>query len=417
MKGLVLLLVFAGHLCAVWSARMTYNTTDVASVFTVDGENETATSDAAQTPAQFQKLTARALKLKAAADKFMDSLPDGCYPNRGKWAAVCEKLGKLNYPFSLTVGTSKRREFTFFSEGRAPIIPDDARSISKWYTVTVIGGVVAKRYMSFDDKVSKWFKWWTTDKNDRRSRVTLRHLLTFTTGFQGGPEVEPPCINLGSGMGPINAADPKVLFQRMGYGIEDCAKQIYDRQPHTAEPGSRFDYTNAHLQIALAMAVKATHMPARLLYQRYLFIPAGMRFTMYEAGGGLWNPLAGGGALTPVIDLDAFGRAYLRKTRLPAGPVMQEMDTNWVAKFGSSNSWGGSFGMGHQPLTSYSGHCNGHDFQFWGGGAAGKIIIDRTANLYIAFMTGYAWDSTTESGDDAPGYVFPEILAALDKRC
>ena len=37
--------------------------------------------------------------------------------------------------------------------------------------------------LSYDDLASKHLKWWATDPRDSRSRVTLRHLLTFTSGF------------------------------------------------------------------------------------------------------------------------------------------------------------------------------------------------------------------------------------------
>ena len=56
-------------------------------------------------------------------------------------------------------------------------------SASKFPAACAIAGAVANGYLTFETKVSKVFAWWTNDPSDRRSRVTLRHLLSFTSGF------------------------------------------------------------------------------------------------------------------------------------------------------------------------------------------------------------------------------------------
>lgn len=36
--------------------------------------------------------------------------------------------------------------------------------------------------MSFDDKANKYLDWWSKDASDPRSKITLRHLMTFQSG-------------------------------------------------------------------------------------------------------------------------------------------------------------------------------------------------------------------------------------------
>jgi CubicO group peptidase (beta-lactamase class C family) len=56
-------------------------------------------------------------------------------------------------------------------------------SLSKWPAAVMISGLVADGIMSYDDRANKFLPWWATDPSDPRSNVTLRHLLSFTSGF------------------------------------------------------------------------------------------------------------------------------------------------------------------------------------------------------------------------------------------
>ena len=56
-------------------------------------------------------------------------------------------------------------------------------SLSKWPAAVMISGLVADGIMSYDDRANKFLKFWATDPEDVRSGVTLRHLLSFTSGY------------------------------------------------------------------------------------------------------------------------------------------------------------------------------------------------------------------------------------------
>ena len=38
-------------------------------------------------------------------------------------------------------------------------------------------------HLTFDTKANEVFPWWTKEDSDQRSMITLRHLLSFTSGF------------------------------------------------------------------------------------------------------------------------------------------------------------------------------------------------------------------------------------------
>ena len=84
------------------------------------------------------------------------------------------------------------------------------------------------------------FSWWTRDPKDGRSAVTLRHLLSFTSGFYWkDASGVVPCLE---GLGSIT------------YSPEKCAQQIYEQAPFEFAAGSTFSYNSFHLQVAGAMA-------------------------------------------------------------------------------------------------------------------------------------------------------------------
>lgn len=57
-------------------------------------------------------------------------------------------------------------------------------SLSKWPSAVMISGMVQDGILSYDDKANKYLKYWATDEQDHRSGVTLRQLLSFTSGLQ-----------------------------------------------------------------------------------------------------------------------------------------------------------------------------------------------------------------------------------------
>ena len=56
-------------------------------------------------------------------------------------------------------------------------------SATKITTAAAIGAAVAEGYLGWDDRVHQHIDWWTSDETDGRSHVTLKHLLSLSSGF------------------------------------------------------------------------------------------------------------------------------------------------------------------------------------------------------------------------------------------
>jgi CubicO group peptidase (beta-lactamase class C family) len=58
-------------------------------------------------------------------------------------------------------------------------------SATKWVSGVAIMRSVEEGFLSLDDLASTHLAYWTVDPEDARSRVTLRHLLSFASGMSG----------------------------------------------------------------------------------------------------------------------------------------------------------------------------------------------------------------------------------------
>jgi CubicO group peptidase (beta-lactamase class C family) len=107
----------------------------------------------------------------------------------------------------------------------------ESASTSKWVAASVILDLVDQGKLRLDDAPSDYLPFWEAQG------VTLAQLLSFTSGFSK----EPLCLNL-----------PNENF-------EECVQRAYENNVDIApEPGSAFDYSSVHLQVAGLMAVKAS---------------------------------------------------------------------------------------------------------------------------------------------------------------
>ena len=79
----------------------------------------------------------------------------------------------------------------------------------------MISGLVNDGTMSYDDKVNKYVSWWAKDENDSRSDITLRHLLSFTSGYESDYESD-------------EKAEGYCLW-----GFDACAEKLYGQLKHT----------------------------------------------------------------------------------------------------------------------------------------------------------------------------------------
>lgn len=196
-----------------------------------------------------------------------------------------------------------------FSYGKGNVTADTRfpiASSSKWWTAATILQLVEEDTMSLDDKPQDYLDWWTDDSADERSQITLRQLLSFTSGFQG----ELGCILSGN----IAAAE--------------CGQMVYDEY-HQYTPGETFYYSSTHMHIAGLMAVEATGQPFNALFREKIADPLGMSATSQFERPDVDNPFLAGGGVSTASDYAIFTEAIYSGRILPT--TRDDMLTDWTA--------------------------------------------------------------------------------------
>jgi CubicO group peptidase (beta-lactamase class C family) len=216
------------------------------------------------------------------------------------WEAVCEALAAEAdaRDGALLVGTADGVVMTWSSGEVSAQTRHPIASASKWLTAAAIMRLVERGELALDARASDHLVWWSTDADDPRSRVTLRTLLAFTSGFEGGA-VAVRCVN---------DADTT---------LQECARALHDEW-HRHEPGEVYFYGPAHLHVAAAMAEAATERAWSEIFADEVVAPLGMdpstRYTISSEA----NPRVAGG-------IEASGADYARfLTELMAGRYLAD---------------------------------------------------------------------------------------------
>ena len=144
--------------------------------------------------------------------------------------------------FTLLLERADGRTFQYSRGLSTPTTSYESASTSKLVTAVVILSLVDRGIggLSLDSKAADLLKW-TVPAGNPASQITLRHLLSFTSGFWD----EPAILNLAT----YNSAT--VTFAQ-------SVQAIYDKNiGENTIPGSKFYYASTHLQIAGMMAITA----------------------------------------------------------------------------------------------------------------------------------------------------------------
>lgn len=259
---------------------------------------------------------------------------DGVRTLLDSWPKNPLAAGLMNN-FCFSVGDVKQRRFDHAVGACTMQTQLALASASKMPAMTAVLGVVADSTynLGLDDLVSKHLTYWTKDPSDARSAVTLRHLLSFTSGFfsnSAGGDVA--CVN----------GSPFISF-------DACVKQVYEKGAFIYKAGSTFDYNSYHLQIAGAVAEAASGLNINMILDKYLLGKLGMNHSSY----GPVNPALAATLVTTGDDYDLFLRAYLGYQQTPLS-LATEAERDYTASVQVSDK--------SQFLVDYIGH---YGFAHW----------------------------------------------------
>lgn len=145
-------------------------------------------------------------------------------------------------------------------------------SAGKWVAAAVIGAVVDRTDLSWDDPVEKWLPQF---RGDAKGDILLRQLLSHTSGVR--PYLPAPRVD--------------------NYNHLDSAVTEILPLDTVFAPGIRFEYGGLAMQIAGRMAEVAMGEEFEFLFQKLIAVPlemTGSHFTPVNTDGG-HAPMLGGG--------------------------------------------------------------------------------------------------------------------------
>jgi CubicO group peptidase (beta-lactamase class C family) len=237
-----------------------------------------------------------------------------------KWRPLEEQLEGWSFTenFAVNVGNATHTLFTYESVPGFMHKVVQTQSTSKWPMAMMLTGLVADGTIrSLDSRPNEYLPWWTKDPEDPRSNVTLRNLLSFTSGF-------------GSGAAGSEGGDPTCMDAPLGWTFENCARNIYETTNYTKRggPGEVFAYNSIHLQLAGAMAVAAAKLPIELLIEKYFIKAYGMNETRCAVPSRT-NPQLAICLETTGYDYSKFLRSQLRR-EVPSRQMVFESERDYT---------------------------------------------------------------------------------------
>jgi hypothetical protein len=206
-------------------------------------------------------------------------------------------------------------------------------SVSKSFTSTAVGFAVAEERFSIDDLVLSFFpEEAPAVVNDNLAAMTIRHLLTMTTG---------------------HVADSLSYLVEQSDG--NWAKGFFEA-PILHAPGTHFAYDTGATYMLSAIVQKTTGMKLVDYLQPRLFEPLGIEnATWQESPQGI---AAGGYGLSlKTEDMARFGQLYLQNGRWGNRQILPE---GWGEAATSSQVSNGNRTMANDSLQGYG-------YQFWRG--------------------------------------------------
>ncbi|MGE5414034.1 MAG: serine hydrolase domain-containing protein [Syntrophomonadaceae bacterium] len=265
------------------------------------------------------------------------------------------------------------------------------QSVSKSVTSALVGIAIANgRIPRIDAKVMPYFAAFGVAPDPRRDRMTVRDVLTMTTGIRWDEE-------------STDYTDPRNNCAAME-GKDDWVRYVLE-QPMEEEPGRKFVYDSGATQLLSYLIFKSTGKQADDYAKDQLFGPLGISFYWKRTPKGLADT-EGGLYLTP-RDLAKIGYLYLHGGVWDGRRILTE---EWVrdSTRPSVKTNEPFYEYGYQWWTIAAESTRPEAFVAWGYG--GQLLIVAPKLDLIAVFTG--WNIYGKPELD-PRYALGRVAAAV----
>jgi CubicO group peptidase (beta-lactamase class C family) len=147
-------------------------------------------------------------------------------------------------------------------ERHVPITPDTVfavASVTKAFTAMSVLLAAERGRLTLDEEVQKYIPDW----QDRQDHITIRHLITHTSGIRDA-------------FGLLGWADPK---ESAGDINEDIVRMLARQRGVNFPPGSEYQYNNGGYNLLASILKRATGQSLRQFAEANIFTPLGMSHT------------------------------------------------------------------------------------------------------------------------------------------
>lgn len=312
---------------------------------------------------------------KAIITGLVDSIKTGFYPNRHSLLIYKDDKLVLEEYFS---GQDENWGTGIGMVQFNDTILHDMRSVSKSIVSACIGLAISQgKIQSVDQPVFDFFEDYAQYNNQGREKLTLKHLLTMTSGLQWNEEV--PYDN------PENS---EIQMINSGDGIGFVLSREL-----TSEPGIVWQYNGGTTELLAEIIKRVSGKNIHEFAKEYLFEPIGILKSEWTISPATNSPAAASGLRLTPKDMLKFGILYLHKGKWGTKQILSK---EWV----------------DESLTSHIARADGggYGYQFWinnytiqrktltipvaVGNGDQRIFIDDQNNLLVVTTAGNynIWD-------------------------
>lgn len=190
-----------------------------------------------------------------------------------------------------------------------------SHSMAKSFTSALVGIAIDKGLISsVDEKLCQYFDQWDCgDKDDIRSKISVRHALTLTTGLKWKED----WVNFN----PVTNDAMQMIYSKK------FLEYILNREG-IHKPGEFFTYSTGDPMLLSGVISRTTGMNAFEFAQKNLFQPIGISSVRWDSDSQGYTATFAMLHLT-VRDYAKFGYLYLRKGKWEDKQIVSE---EWVTK-------------------------------------------------------------------------------------
>jgi CubicO group peptidase (beta-lactamase class C family) len=286
----------------------------------------------------------------------------------------------------------------------------ELHSVTKALTSILVGIAIDKRFIKSEkDLVFSYFPEYKNLKDSIKGKITIEHLLTFTSGLKWN-ELDVPLV--GNPNNDLVKLMGKIVGDSTSLTIKDKVEFVLSK-PQIAEPGTKWYYSGGDVIVLSEIIKKATGMRIDYFAEEYLFRPLDIRkYDMCLIDKDLIYP--SGGLRLRSRDLAKIGHLFLNKGKWKG---VQIISSDWLRKTAKKyidipfdlGEWG-KLSYGYQWVQRESIINNKKINYFFRPGMGGNCVAVFPRYNVVFVMTAGFWPSDGPVNEIIDKYILPSIM-------